>query len=86
MTPVLVLTRSTVSPCPTQLQQGPKSSGPSDFAFLGANSNRPEVQALIRESIRRGMIRVRPVTGSPGRVEIVTAPPAQRAGAPGDWD
>ena len=38
---------------------------------LQADSNRPEVQEMIRREIRRGAIRVRPLPGDANRVEIV---------------
>ncbi len=54
---------------------------PTDRAWLEANSDQPEVQVLIRDAIRDGKIRVRPLPGAPGIVEIVpSAAPAKPTG------
>ena len=53
---------------------------PSDHDSLGANSHQPKVQAVIGDAIRRGEVRVRPVPGCPGRVEVVPVTPPRPAG------
>ena len=45
------------------------------FATLEADSHRPEAQEAIREAIRRGAIRVKPVPGCENRVKIVRIAP-----------
>ena len=44
------------------------------FDGLEADSDRPEVQEIIRNAIRRGSIRVVPVSGREDRVRIVRVP------------
>lgn len=47
------------------------SSRSSDVTTLSRESDRPEVQEMIREAIRRGSIRVMPVPGCDTRVRII---------------
>jgi hypothetical protein len=42
---------------------------------LEADSHRPEVQEIIRDGIRRGTLRVRPIPGCPGRVRVTRVAP-----------
>jgi hypothetical protein len=48
---------------------------PSDFASLELQSHRGEVQDMIRDAIREGTIRVRPIPGCAQRVSIVSIAP-----------
>ena len=43
----------------------------SDTATLSAASNRPEAQAVIREGIRQGIVRVFPIPGCFSHVRVV---------------
>ena len=47
--------------------------GRKNWIALQADSNRPEVQEMIRREIRRGAIRVSPLPGDSNRVLIVRA-------------
>ncbi len=67
--------------CPDRPRAYPRRTAPSglsNLAALEANSHRPEVQALIRDAIRLGSVRVRPVPDSPGRVRLSPV-------SPGGW-
>ena len=51
-----------------------RSRIPSDFSDLdavSATSHQPEVQSLIRNGIKDGLIRVVPIPGSSGRVRVL---------------
>jgi hypothetical protein len=50
-----------------------QESGRRNWIALQADSNRPEVQEMIRREIRRGAIRVSPLPGDSNRVLIVRA-------------
>jgi hypothetical protein len=60
-------------PAPT----GAPASYPASFSdsdllcVLGAGSNQPETQDVIREGIHQGKIRVVPIPGCDDRVEVV---------------
>lgn len=47
----------------------------SNLSRLEAGSQLPEAQRVIREGIRRGVIRVVPITGSSTRVRIIRNTP-----------
>jgi hypothetical protein len=44
---------------------------PPSLDELGAESDRPEVQQIIREGIRRGTLRVVPIPGCMDRVKVI---------------
>jgi len=70
----MMLTSLTPKQAPPGLRLRRPRRGPSvagDAATLAAESDRPEVQALIREGIRRGTLRVVPDPDSPDRVRVV---------------
>lgn len=50
-------------------RRGPSLAG--DAATLAAESDRLDVQSMIREGIRRGTLRVTPDPESPDRVRVV---------------
>jgi hypothetical protein len=65
-----------VKPVPDGLRSRLRApSDLSDLDALAAGSHRPDVQSLIRDGIRRGVIRVMPIPGCPHRVRVVPAPP-----------
>jgi hypothetical protein len=74
MSPTTMLNVRAMSPVPLPRGRTTPSTRPV-HDDLGRNSDRPEVQDAIRDAIRRGVVRVRPCPGSPGRVEVYPAPP-----------
>jgi len=48
----------------------PSFSSSAYLAELEANSQRPEVQKIIREGIKSRAIRVAPIPGTPNRVRV----------------
>ncbi|MFO0908867.1 MAG: hypothetical protein U0794_10995 [Isosphaeraceae bacterium] len=62
--------RSTGPVASSRPRSGPASASLPDVAALEAGSHRPEVQRVIREWIRRGVIRVAPYPGSRWRVRL----------------
>jgi hypothetical protein len=67
----------TMKAAPGQQTLRPRPSQRSNHsvARLEADSHRPDVQAIIREEIRRGALRVRPIPGCMNRVRIVRVLP-----------
>ncbi len=64
-------------PLRAERQRG--SFEPADMASMETNSDRPEIQSIIREAIRRGTIRVIPVRDRPDHIKIVPGDPGQRS-------
>lgn len=82
-----VSSRSTVaSDRPAILRNGPDSSAPAGLDSLEANSDRPEVQAVIAEAIRSGKVRVLPDPDCPRRVKLRHVPPGERVEPPRNRD
>lgn len=67
--------RSTIPAGLPRSPTGADASPPPSADSLGRFSHRPEVQARIRDAIRRGTVRVRPVPGCPDRVIVYPASP-----------
>jgi hypothetical protein len=73
MSPTLLVIKS-IAPSDRLRTRQPGSSQvvvPADLASLGLNSHRPEVQAVIRDAIRRGEVRAVPTPGWPDCVTLV---------------
>lgn len=73
--PILETTRREILPGRQTMRRRPRLTEGSYLASLEAGSDRPEVQALIRDAVRRGTIRVIPDPKSGSRVTIVRIVP-----------
>lgn len=69
---------------------GRRSAGPvpvrhelTDPSSLSRSSNRAEAQEVIREGIRKGIIRVYPIAGCPTHVRVVRIQPLSGARSSG---
>lgn len=73
---------SRVTPGLQNARPSPSHIDAAYFAALETDSYLPEVQEVIREAIRTGLVRVEPVPGCPTRVRIkptANGGPAPRA-------
>ena len=73
--PPVALTMKNVASGRRLIRPGQTRHEPDDPSNLGAASDRPEGQAMIRDAIRRGVIRVVPIPGSTSQVRVIRVQP-----------
>jgi hypothetical protein len=76
MAPLGVIVRKP-SPGRFYVRPRPDRFSLSDLPSLESKSDHPDVQRFLRDAIRRGMIRVQPDPGAPGRVKITRVVPGE---------